>query len=187
MSRHLLRLATILVLTLIIHAVPAGIASAQGAGQPPSSTPPRVQMTPFFALGDDLAPGGGAAVTFPWTRHLSLEAEASLGSDAARSSVSMLVGLPQWGKATIYLAGGGGVQRDEIPTKFLTFPQPLPRGERTSASDKKTEFAVNIGAGVTVPVTARWAYRADFRWYNPKAEWPESWRAFNGLTFTLGQ
>jgi hypothetical protein len=25
----------------------------------------------------------------------------------------------------------------------------------------------------------------DFRWYNPKAEWPESWRIYNGLTLRL--
>lgn len=53
---------------------------------------------------------------------------------------------------------------------------------RQIPTPKKTEFAVNVGAGVTVPVTDRLAYRADFRWYNPRAEWPESWRAFSGLT-----
>jgi opacity protein-like surface antigen len=175
MARHTLRLITTLVLTLTVHGMSAGVAIAQGSGPTPPGTP-RAQVTPFFALGDDLAPGGGAAFTFPWTGQLSVEAEASLGRDAARSSLSLLFALPQWGSATIYLAGGGGVQRDEIPTKFLTTP---------FAARKKTEFALNIGAGVTLPLTDRWAYRADFRWYNPKAEWPESWRAFNGLAFSV--
>jgi hypothetical protein len=177
MARRILRLTTVLVITFAIQTVSAAIANAQSGGQPlPASTAPKAWMTPFFALGDDLAPGGGAAFTFRWTRQLSVEAEASLGTDAARSSMSLLFALPQWGSATIYLAGGGGVQRDEIPTKF--------RGPFLTAT-KKTEFAVNIGAGVTVPVTDRWAYRADFRCYDPKAEWPESWRAFNGLTFVV--
>jgi hypothetical protein len=43
----------------------------------------------------------------------------------------------------------------------------------------------NIGAGVTIPGTERWASRADFRWYNPKAEWPESWRVFSGIAFAV--
>jgi D-arabinose 1-dehydrogenase-like Zn-dependent alcohol dehydrogenase len=80
----------------------------------PSSTP-KALITPFFALGDDLAPGGGGAFTFDLTRQLGLEAEASLGTDAARSSLSLLYRFPQWGRWTIYAAGGGGVQRDEDP------------------------------------------------------------------------
>ena len=116
-------------------------------------------MTPFFAIGDDLAPGGGGAFTFAWTRQLSVEAEASLGTDAARSSVSLLYALPRWGRFTVYMAGGGGVQRDEVRGAIHFIGSDI---------RKKTEFAINIGAGVTVPISERLAYRADFRWYNPR-------------------
>jgi hypothetical protein len=132
-------------------------------------------LTPFFAIGDDLAPGGGAAFSIPWTASLSVEAEASLGTDAARSSVSLLYSLPRVGRFTPYVAGGGGVQRDEFQTG-------------TSSGffiRKKTELAANIGAGVTIAANDRWSYRADFRWYNPKAEWPESWRAYSGIVFGI--
>jgi opacity protein-like surface antigen len=168
---------------VVIHAASAGAAHAQTINQGRSSSNgPSAQMTPFFALGDDLAPGGGAAFTFPWTRQLSVEAEASLGRDAARSSLSLLYALPQWGRFAIYVAGGAGVQRDEVDMANEPFLRSDP-----SFARRKTEFAVNVGAGVSLPVTERWAYRADFRWYNPKAEWPESWRAFSGLTVAMGR
>ena len=159
----------------------AAPASPQATDQQPETEAPAarsVHMTPFFALGDDLALGGGAAFTFGVMRSLSVELEASLGTDAARSSASLLYALPKWGRWSIYAAGGAGFQRDEDPS--------YPNATYFSGR-KKNEFAVNIGAGVSVPVTDKWGWRADFRWYNPKAEWPESWRVFNGLTMALGQ
>ena len=65
-------------------------------------------VTPFFAIGDDLAPGGGGAISFAWTRALSVEVEASLGTDAARSSLSLLYDLLRLGPVTPYAAGGTG-------------------------------------------------------------------------------
>ena len=69
------------------------------------------------------------------------------------------------------------VQRDESDAYELGIPFPV--------VIKKTEFAIGIGGGTTIPLGSRWSYRADFRWYNPKAEWPESWRVYNGLTLHL--
>lgn len=136
-----------------------------------ASKMPAFWVTPFVAMGDDFAPGGGAAFSIPWTRSLNVEAEASLGTDAARTSVGLAYNIPQLGRFVPYVAGGVGVQRDdfEMATDVGFFTR------------KKTELAVNIGAGVTIPVSDRWSYRADFRWYNPKAEWPESWRAYSGV------
>jgi len=174
---RLSRPVSVLGLVLAIQLASADVANAQSAGQTlPSSAEPRVSMTSFFAFGDDLAPGGGAAFTFPWTRQLSLEVEASLGGDAARSSGSLLLAFPQWGPVRIYAAAGAGVQRDEIKG-YDPYFHPV----------KKTEFAVNVGAGVSIPVSNRWAVRSDFRWYNPKWEWPESWRAFGGVTVAIRQ
>jgi hypothetical protein len=136
----------------------------------------RIDVTPFVAMGDDLAPGAGGAVTFAWTRTVSLEAELSAGTDAARSSFSLLYSLPKLGQVTTYVAAGGGVQRYEMEA-----PTPGLGVVRRSL----TRLAVNIGAGVSVPISGRWAYRADFRWYNPAAEWPESWRVFQGVSVAL--
>ncbi len=154
------RRATILVSTLVMQLAAAVVASAQSTGQAPTpADAPRALITPFFAIGDDLAPGAGGVFNFPWTRQLSIEAEASLGTDAARSSVSMLYALPRWGGVAIYVAGGGGVQRDEVArTPYLP----------GVAAPKETEFALNVGAGVTVPASERWGYRFDFRWYRPE-------------------
>jgi hypothetical protein len=151
-------------------------ASAQPSAQTSVAAPAGgFQLTPFFAIGDDLAPGGGAAFNIPWTPSVSLEAEASLGTDAIRSGVSLLYKLPRLGRFAPYVAGGGGIQRDEhLAVTNIGF-----------FSRKKTELAANIGAGVTIPVNDRWGYRADFRWYNPKAEWPESWRAYSGVVFGI--
>ena len=135
------------------------------------------QLTPFMALGDDFAAGGGFAFLFPLTGRFSLEAEASAGRDAMRTGVSVLMNVARIGRFSTYLAGGVGVQHDESDEYALGLPFPR--------LVKKTEFAIGIGGGTTIPITSRWSYRADFRWYNPNAEWPESWRAYNGLTLHL--
>jgi opacity protein-like surface antigen len=168
--------ARILVCGFLV-AVFAQSANAQADGQPQAATnPPSVLITPFFAFGDDLAPGGGGAFTFPWTGQLSVEMEASLGTDAARSSVNLLYDMPRLGRFTPYLAGGIGVQRDEIDSNLASVDFNRP---------KTTEFAVNVGAGATISIGDRWSYRADFRWYNPDNEWPESWRVFSGVTLAF--
>jgi hypothetical protein len=167
---------------LLVLGAPAAASAQTTASAPadrtdrPSSTQKRFDFTPFVAMGDDLAPGGGAAFTVAWTKRLSVEAEASLGADAGRTSLSLLYHFPSVGRFTAYGAGGAGFQRDEVasPGHGIGF-----------GPSHKSEFAVNIGAGVTVPLTTRWGWRADFRWYNPKAEWPESWRAYSGLTVNL--
>jgi hypothetical protein len=162
---------------LIRHATTLACALAAVTAAAPVSAQPAV--TPFFAIGDDLAPGGGGAIAFAWTPALSVEVEASLGTDAARSSVSLLYDLPRLGRVTPYAAAGIGVQRDEVQSTFTA----------TGLLEhmKKTEFAVNIGAGVTIQTGSRWSYRADFRWYNPDNEWPESWRVFSGVTLAVGR
>jgi opacity protein-like surface antigen len=170
---HLLALLCVAAVTAAL-ARPASAQATDTVASPAKA--PAVEVTPFFALGDDLAPGFGGAITFPWTRQFSVEAEAGYGADATRSSVSLLYGIPGLRRFGTYVAGGVGVQRDEFEAlePALGF-----------VTRKKTEFAVNIGAGLTFPVSSRWGYRVDFRWYNPKDEWPESWRVYNGLTFGL--
>lgn len=152
-------------------------ASAQTGHQAAPRREPGVSITPFMAMGDDYALGGGASFSFPLTRRLTLEPEASVGIDAARSGFSLLVDVARIGGFTTYVAGGAGIQRDEVDDPFAT--------RMIGTLRKKTEFAVGVGGGATVPVGPRWSYRVDFRWYNPKAEWPESWRIYNGLSLRL--
>jgi opacity protein-like surface antigen len=171
-----LRIIVVSAACILGTAVPSAI--AQTAQQTPPGTNSGVNFTPFMAMGDDYALGGGGSVSFRLASRLSLEAEASLGTDAARSGLSLLLDVARLGAFTTYAAAGAGVQRDYIDEEFapMVGPRVIP---------KKTEFAFGIGGGATVPVGARWSYRADFRWYNPKAEWPESWRLYNGLTLRL--
>jgi hypothetical protein len=150
---------------------------APAVSQQPAADDRRLQLTPFMALGDDLAAGGGVSFVYPLNRRFSLEAEASADRDAMRTGVSLLMNVKRIGSFSTYIAGGAGVQRDESDQYALGVPFPVLL--------KKTEFAIGIGGGTTVPINSRWSYRADFRWYNPKAEWPESWRAYNGLTLHL--
>jgi opacity protein-like surface antigen len=152
-------------------------ASAQTNQPAPPGSGPGITFTPFMAMGDDYALGGGASCSFPLASRLGLEAEASLGTDAARAGLSLLLDVARLGGFTTYAAAGAGVQRDYIDEE-LAFG-------RWPNIPKKTEFAFGIGGGATVPVGPRWSYRVDFRWYNPKAEWPESWRIYNGLALRL--
>ena len=161
---------------LLIAAVPSAI--GQTAQQTPPGTNVGISVTPFMAMGDDYALGGGGSFSFRLASRLNLEAEASLGTDAARSGVSLALDVARLGAVTTYAAAGVGIQRDYIDEEFapMVWPRVIP---------KKTEFALGIGGGATVPVGPRWSYRVDFRWYNPKAEWPESWRIYNGLSLRL--
>jgi hypothetical protein len=148
------------------------------AGAPQSATNERgLQITPFMAMGDDLAAGAGVSLLFPLTGRFSLEAEAMADRDAMRTGLSLLMNIARIGRFSTYVAGGAGVQRDESDQLVPGAPWPVLL--------KKTEFAIGIGGGTSIPIGSRWSYRADFRWYNPRAEWPESWRVYNGLTLHL--
>jgi opacity protein-like surface antigen len=163
----------------------AALPSSAQTTQPPAPGSHRqVGLTPFMAMGDDYALGGGASLSFRMAPRFTLEAEASVGVDAARSGVSVLFDVLRLGGVTTYAAAGAGVQRDELDDELIPLSVRLAsRGPQVSS--KKTELALGIGGGATVPVGPRWSYRVDFRWYNPKAEWPESWRIYNGLTVRL--
>jgi hypothetical protein len=176
MHMHVRSSAIAFVWTAVVVASAAQPANAQPTDQTGTEQKAAVlSVTPFFALGDDLAPGAGGALSFVWTRSLTVEVEASLGTDAARSSAGLLYILPGL-REFVYVAGGLGVQRDEFEAAAQGIGFVI---------QKKTEFAVNIGAGVILPIRDGWSYRSDFRWYNPDDEWPESWRVFSGIRFGL--
>lgn len=155
---------------------PAAPQMPAAAAQPPADDR-GMSLTPFMVMGDDFAAGAGLSVVFPLTGRFGLEAEAMADRDAMRTGVSLLVNVKRIGRFSTYVAGGAGVQRDESRDLVPGIPFPV--------YAKKTEFAIGVGGGASVPISSRWSYRADFRWYNPKAEWPESWRISNGLTLHL--
>ncbi len=128
-------------------------------------------------MGDDFAAGAGVSLVIPLNDRFGLEADAMADRDAMRTGISLLMNIKRIGRFSTYVAGGAGVQRDESRDLMPGAPFPVYL--------KKTEFAIGIGGGATVPISSRWSYRADFRWYDPKAEWPESWRISNGLTLHL--
>ena len=103
-------------------------------------------------MGDDYALGGGGSFSFRLASRLSLEAEASLGTDAARSGLTLLLDVARLGAFRTYAAAGAGVQRDYIDEELavMVWPRVIP---------KKTESAFGIGGGTMVPVGPRWSYR----------------------------
>ena len=75
-----------------------------------------VEVTPYVALGSEMASPVGAAVTFPVTSKLSVEtdvayrrAEGNIG--ALSLSASLLYDLPRVGQSTPYVAAGVGLSQ----------------------------------------------------------------------------
>jgi hypothetical protein len=123
----------------------------------------------------------GAAVTFPITRSLSVEAEAGyLRSEigAASAHVSLIQDLPKLGPVMPYLAVGMGLEE---------FGAPVETVDGRIAAMSRTTFTINAGGGIKVPADDRWGIRTDARWFNP-AGWQaaEHWRVFNGVSIRTG-
>ena len=80
MRKNLCHQAVIASRTLLLGALLALPASAQTAQQPVPARESGVSITPFMAMGDDYALGGGMSISFPMARRLTLEAEGSVES-----------------------------------------------------------------------------------------------------------
>src|SRR4029453_17712901 len=94
-------------------------ASAQTTQPAAPRSGPGVTFTPFMAMGDDYSLGGGASFSFPLASRLGLEAEARLGTDAARTGLSLLLDVARLGAFKTYAAAGAGVQRDYIDEELV--------------------------------------------------------------------
>ena len=151
---------------------------AQGSAEAAGAWRPAVTVTPYAAMGSEMASRVGAALAFAWTRNLSAEIEVGYRPGAMSSSVNLLYDLPAIGRVTPYVAGGIGLEQRE---SLLTVPWP------GNAVQRRVNLTVNAGGGVKVPIAGRVGFRSDARWLNAVGDQPESWRLYNGLTFGVGK
>src|SRR5687768_18182736 len=111
MSSRLLIRAGVIALTLAVAAIPAAAQPAQVENMDPAIA---VDVTPFVALGSPLSSRVGAAVTFPVTRTVSVEAEVGYRRaemNALSAGASVLYDLPRLGRVTPYAAAGAGLEQ----------------------------------------------------------------------------
>lgn len=162
-----------MVLVSMIWSAPA---RAQEAN-PGVSNDPAVEITPFVSLGSPFSSTVGAAIAFAWTQNLSVEAEVGYRRQeigALSSNVSLLYDLRRFGRVTPYLAGGAGLEQYGTAMEIPTFG--LVRQSRIA-------FALNAGGGVKVPVSDRFDFRTDARWFDGVGKFSsEHWRIYNGIT-----
>ena len=171
--------------TLIPGVVLLGLSSAQPAAAQSSDKPAvgPVEVTPFASLGSYPSSRMGAAVTFPWTRNLSVESEVGwrLTNGDLSASAGLLYSLPgiKIGRVTPYVASGVGL----APYSMLFQP---PGSDPVSR--QQTTLNVNAGGGIEVRLTENWGLRTDARWFNGVArEAGEYWRVYYGVTFRAGR
>jgi hypothetical protein len=164
--------------TLAVLAFDAGTAGAQVVEQ--HGTRP-VTVTPFVSLGSPLSSRVGAAILFPLTDKMGLEAEVGYRSwelNALSAHLSVVMDLPRLGRVTPYVAAGIGLEEYGVAV-----PQP----DNRVATLARTALSVNAGGGVKVPIDDRWGVRTDARWFNGfGGQAGEHWRLFNGVTLNAG-
>ena len=143
--------------------------------------PAAVTVTPFVSLGSPFSSRVGAAILFPWTDTMGLEAEVGYRREelnALSAHLSVIQDLPRIGRVTPYVAAGIGLE--QYGTAVL---QP----DHSLATLGRTALSLNAGGGVKVPVDDRWGVRTDARWFNGIGrEAGEHWRVFNGVTWRAG-
>lgn len=166
--------------TFALLAFTAGSARAQSTDES-DGTQRAVTITPFVSLGSFVSSRVGAAIAFPVTDKMSLEAEVGYRRqelNALSAHLSLLYDLPTLGRVTPYLATGIGLEEYGVAA-----PQP----NNTVATLPRIAVAVNAGGGVKVPVDDRWGVRTDARWFNGLGgQAGEHWRVFNGVTLKTG-
>ena len=120
-----------------------------------------VEVTPYVALGSEMASPVGAAITFPVTSKLSVETDVAYrrgeGDIHALSlSAGLLYALPRIGQSTPYVAGGVGLSQYGAPI-FSSSGSPI-------ASQPRLAMTVNAGGGVKMPMNEKLDLRTDARW-----------------------
>lgn len=145
--------------------------------------PPRVEVTPFVAVGTAGAAPLGVMTTFPLTASLSAESELtyrhdSRGPDNLSASVSLLQFLPQIGRAVPYVAAGVGMTQFTAP---VLGSQGGPIGAQPQLA-----FTVNAGGGFAVPLSDRVRLRTDARYFDSLGQGQDQFRVAHGLSFGVG-
>ena len=145
-----------------------------------------VEVTPYVALGSEMASPVGAAVTFPVTSKLSVEtdvayrrAEGNIG--ALSLGASLLYDLPRIGQSTPYLAAGVGLSQYG---GLVASSDGSPIG-----TQPRVAMTVNAGGGLKMPINDKLALRTDARWGKfLGVQGPSEWfRVAQGISFGAGK
>ena len=144
-----------------------------------------VEVTPYVALGSEMASPVGAAVTFPVTSTLSVETDVAYrrgeGSIHALSlSTSLLYSLPRVGQSTPYLAAGVGLSQYGAPF-FSSNGRPI-------GTQSRLAMTVNTGGGLKMPMNETLDLRTDARWFKSLGrQGSEGFRVAQGISFDVGK
>ena len=145
-----------------------------------------VEVTPYVALGSEMASPVGAAVTFPVTSKLSVEtdvahrrAEGNIG--AMSLGASLLYDLPRVGQSTPYLAAGVGLAQYGA---LVASSDGSPIG-----TQPRVAITVNAGGGLKMPINDKLALRTDARWGKfLNVQGPSEWfRVAQGISFDVSK
>ena len=165
------------VLALVAFTLQASPAGAQDA--------PRVEVTPYVAIGSPGASPVGAAVTFPLTSTLSLETDVAYRRAEGRihalsTNTSLLWLLPRVGQSTPYVAGGIGLSQYGAPV-FVSSGPPI-------GTEPSFAFTVNAGGGLKMPMNEKVGLRTDARWFKSFGrQGSEQFRVAQGVSFGVGK
>jgi opacity protein-like surface antigen len=143
-----------------------------------------VEVTPYVALGSELASPFGAAVTFPVKSKLSVETDVAYrraegNINALSLSASLLYDLPRVGQATPYVAAGVGLSQYGAPI-FSGDGPPI-------GTQSRLAIAVNAGGGLKMPMNEKLALRTDARWFKLLRQGTDQFRVAQGISFGAGR
>ena len=143
-----------------------------------------VEVTPYVALGSEMASPVGAAVTFPVTSTLSVETDVAYRRGEGRlhalsTSASLLLFLPRIGQATPYVAAGVGLSQYGAPI--------LPSDGPPIGTQSRLAIAVHAGGGLKMPMNEKLALRTDARWFKLLGQGSDQFRVAQGISFGVGR
>ena len=178
------RLVRMTLAVSIFAALPA-LAQSQAIPAAADSSARAIEVTPFVSLGSPGSTPVGAAISFPLSDHLSLEAEVGYRRGEGRlhalsSNASVLWTLPRVGATVPYLAAGVGLAEYGAPI--------IGREGMPIATQPLVAFTVNAGGGLKVPVDDSWGMRTDARWFKSYGRHAsEHWRVAHGISFDVAK
>jgi hypothetical protein len=146
-----------------------------------------VEVTPYVALGSEIASPVGAAITFPVTSTLSVETDVAYRRGEGRIhalslSTGLLYSLPRVGQSTPYLAAGVGLATYGA---LVSSANGHPIGTQS-----RLAMTVNAGGGLKMPINRKLALRTDARWgmLLGRDQAPSEWfRVAQGISFGAGK
>jgi hypothetical protein len=139
------------------------------------------EVVPYVALGAGPVAPVGAALLFPVTSALSVEADVAYRRGegdihAMSANFSLLVSLPRVGATTPYAVAGLGLAQYGVPILGASGP---PAGTQSRMS-----MTLNAGAGLKTPISRSLGLRTDVRVFKALGQnGADQFRVSQGLSF----